>query len=169
MALRIGDLAADKVYVGSSPVDKVYVGSELVWTAFTAMGMSKSGKQVISTNSRSDTANTITGWTPLSAYPGTVITNDALVMSESGNVSITVTVTISTAGGTSHSRGIHLRIDGANVATDSTTVGSQTSFSATYTGAVTAGQRIGLAAWVQTATAGYRNLTAAQIVVTPAS
>lgn len=134
------------------------------------MGMDKSGTQVTSSNSTSTSANTITGWVPTPDYAAwTTIVDNQLVVAETGTVTITVTATISTAGTTSHSRGIHLRIDGTNVATDSTTVGSQTAFNATYTGVVTVGQKIGMAAWVQATTAGYRNLTAAQIVAMPPS
>ncbi|NIL75197.1 hypothetical protein [Rhodococcus sp. B10] len=172
MSVRLAGALIKRVMVGSTAAKRIMVGTGAtavqVWTAFTSMGMSKSGTQVTTTNSTSSSANTITGWVPQAAYPGTVIDADtSLVMSESGEVTITATATISSSGTASHSRGIHLRIDGANVATDSTTVGSQTSFATSYTGPVTAGQKIGMAAWVQATTSGYRNLTAAEIVVKP--
>lgn len=133
------------------------------------MGMDKSGTQVTTTNSTSSTANTVVGWVPTPAYSSTTtITDDQLVAAKTGNVTITATATITTAGSASHSRGIHLRVDGAIVATDQTTVGSQTSFTATWTGQLAAGQKVGMAAWVQASTAGYRNLTAAQITALPA-
>lgn len=174
MPIYNGSQKLKDLYVGGQKLKEVWTWTGTVWQKlYSAIkprsGMEKTTTQGITTNSTSGTANTVTGWSPLppAEYPATVIDDNTLVMNESGNVSITATATISSVGSASHSRGIHLRIDGTNVASDSTTVGSQTAFGGTWTGSVTAGQRVGLAAWVTANTAGYRNLTAAQIIVTP--
>lgn len=82
MALRIGDLAVDKVYVGNDEVSKVYVGSDLVWSSFSPAGMDKSGTQAVSG------ANVkLTGWIARAGFAAT-IANNGLVMQSTAVVKI---------------------------------------------------------------------------------
>lgn len=78
-------------------------------TPFIPMGMNKSG-----TFSAPKNATTkVTGWVERSGYPGTVISNDALVVNGDGNISVSCQVTRS---GTEYTDQVAIYKNGVQVA-----------------------------------------------------
>lgn len=134
------------------------------------MGMEKTSSQIMTTNSNSSSAQILIDWNPLPEYPDTIIDSNGLVANLTSNSTITANVTIPpTAGSASYSRGIHIKIDNAIVATNSTTISDQSLFSASYTGLLSISQNISVYAWTEATNTGYKTVTYAKLVILPAS
>lgn len=99
------------------------------------MGMDKSGSYTPPANSTTK----VTGWVERSGYPGTVISNDELVVNADGNITVQLFGNRSSYGQTSDQ--FYIYKNGSQVATGGTLqFNADQSFS--WTGAVVAGDRI---------------------------
>lgn len=88
-------------------------GLDAVVSAFSPSGMDKSGDMATTSGG----TGTITGWVARSGFPGTVITNDALV--SNGNASVLINGRVQLTGGYGSSSGMQIRIlkNGVSIAT----------------------------------------------------
>jgi hypothetical protein len=76
------------------------------------MGMDKSGSQSFPGSSTTK----VTGWVERSGFPGTVISNNELVVSGPGNITVQASITLS---GSSVSDTVHIYKNGVSVASAS--------------------------------------------------
>lgn len=75
----------DSCRIGDVALDAVYLGDDKMWPLFTAQGMTKVGTQAIA----SILFSKITGWTP---DAGSSVVNDALLIPEAGDCTISAAV-----------------------------------------------------------------------------
>ncbi len=78
---------------------------------FSAMGMDKSGTQALPSNATTK----VTGWSPRTGYPSTVINADDLLFSGSGTVNITLKVTLTGNAGAALT--LRIRRNGSDIHT----------------------------------------------------
>lgn len=158
MALRIADLAVDKIYVGADPVTAVYIGADLVWQSATlkSAGMVKSGSQapVIAAST----------WTELSSftvdptYPDTVITAGRLVASGPGTA--TVAASIGWNGGSANKNG-RVKVNGVVVSTLGAASLSAATQSWSFAQVLATGDTVSIEAWCDSGTESRRGIGAA--------
>lgn len=100
-----------KASIGATALQKVSLGANVIWSAFTAMGMDKSSTFSVPSN----TTALVTGWT--ARTPGSVITGDTLVADGAAEVTVQCKVTLTSAWGTATSLTLRVVKNGTSIGT----------------------------------------------------
>lgn len=146
MPIQIGTAGAlSKRFLGTQEIDKVYLGASLIWQryappAFSAQRMNKSGNF-----SLSGTMQRVTGWTSDSSEPATITSNELnFTTTATANAQITCYINKTGVNSLSGSATGSLRVNGTEVASGTTASGTTGNATLTWTGTLSASDKIAL-------------------------
>ena len=137
-----GIASAGQTVVGSTGAVTVAGVAGSATSTASPMGMDKSGTQALTSN----TTQKVTGWTPRSGFPATVIDSNDLLINGPGLIDISATVTL-TGPSPSSSMVLHIRKNGVTIASGAWTFNVAARTVSLNDHSVVAGDR--LSVWIE--------------------